>query len=118
MKYLALGLCLIVVSAGLSIAVKGHAHPQTKLAELPPPPAWLPQQQSLASVFQADVFRIDAQALICAAARKHRVSAAFITSIMAAESNFVPPTRRWPIASAAASERRRPQPRSPLAGPS
>jgi soluble lytic murein transglycosylase-like protein len=90
MKYLALGLCLIVVSAGLSIAVKGHAHPQTKLAELPPPPAWLPQQQSLASVFQADVFRIDAQALICAAARKHRVSAAFITSIMAAESNFDP----------------------------
>ena len=116
MKCLALGSCLIVVSAGLSITI--NAHPETKLAELPPPPAWLHQRRSLASVFQADVFRIDTHALICAAARKHRVSAAFITSIMAAESNFVSPTRRWPIASAAASERRRPQPRAPLASPS
>jgi soluble lytic murein transglycosylase-like protein len=63
--------------------------PEIKLMELAPPPNLL--LRWLAPVFRAHVSRIvDLPALIRAAARKHRVSAAFITSIVAAESNFDP----------------------------
>lgn len=88
MKCLILGLGLIVVC---SAAARENAaldrDPETKLIELPPPPVVPPQPP----FFQAAVARIvDPHALIRAAARKHGVSAAFITSIVAAESNFDP----------------------------
>lgn len=54
---------------------------------LPPPPDWLSLLEPAKPAFTPPV---DPHALIRAAARKHRVSAIFITSIVAAESNFDP----------------------------
>jgi soluble lytic murein transglycosylase-like protein len=92
MKCVVFGLSLIVVcsaAAGEDCAL--DINPATNWMAIPPPPDWLPQPPSLAPVFQgARSKMVDAHALIRAAARKHRVSSAFVTSIVAAESNFDP----------------------------
>ena len=94
MKFLVLGLSLTVVcsaAAGESAALSLNNDLVTKLIALVYAPAWLPQPPSCAPSFQPAVSPIfDSHALISAAARKHRVPAAFITSIVAAESNFDP----------------------------
>jgi soluble lytic murein transglycosylase-like protein len=90
MKCLLLGLTLIVVCfAATDEDAVQNGDPQI---ELPPAPPDLPVPVlSLAPVFQAAVPpAVDTHALIRAAALKHRVPAAFITSIVAAESNFNP----------------------------
>jgi soluble lytic murein transglycosylase-like protein len=85
MKCLVLVLILIVVCLAASgqtqIAAPGN-NPETNLI-LPPPPLDL-----LLPLVEPPA--VDSHALIRAAARKHRVSAAFISSIVAAESNFDP----------------------------
>jgi soluble lytic murein transglycosylase-like protein len=86
MKFIVLGLALIVVCSAA-------AAEETKinLIELPPPPDLPSRPILLPLVFQtADSPIVDPRALIRAAARKHRVSAAFVASIVAAESNFDP----------------------------
>jgi soluble lytic murein transglycosylase-like protein len=90
MKFLVLGLSLIVVcSAATGQNAAPDINPETQWMELPPPPDLPPQSPFLARAFQAVVSPIvDPHVLIRAAARKHRVSAAFIASIVAAESNF------------------------------
>jgi soluble lytic murein transglycosylase-like protein len=92
MKCLVLSLSLIIVC--FVVAHESATYKidlETKLMAIPPPCGLLPHLPSLAPVFRAHVSRIvDLPALIRAAARKHRVSAAFITSIVAAESNFDP----------------------------
>jgi soluble lytic murein transglycosylase-like protein len=91
MKCLVLGLGMIVVCLALAgeNTAAVNSDPEIKLMELAPPPNLL--LRWLAPVFRAPVSRIaDLPALIRAAARKHRVPAAFITSIVAAESNFDP----------------------------
>jgi soluble lytic murein transglycosylase-like protein len=90
MKSLVLGLTLIVVClAATDEDAVLNGDPQI---ELPPaPPDLVFRVLSLAPLFQAAVSpAVDMHALIRAAARKHRVPAAFITSIVAAESNFNP----------------------------
>ena len=95
MKCFVLGLSLILVSSvcsadgGVNAALGND--PEIKLLELPAPPDLPPQLPYLVPMFQAARSRIvDAHALIRAAALKHRVPALFITSIVAAESNFDP----------------------------
>ena len=92
MKFLVLCLCLIAVrSAAAGETAALYSDPLTTLIELLPPPDLPAQTPSLVPLFPAAVSPIfDSHALIRAAARKHRVSAAFITSIVAAESNFNP----------------------------
>lgn len=89
MKCLVLGFSLIVVcfaSTGEDTPMNSDA--ETSMVEFPPPPELPPQPLPLAPGSKPPV--VDPHALIRAAARKHRVSAAFITSIVAAESNFDP----------------------------
>jgi soluble lytic murein transglycosylase-like protein len=90
MKCLLLGLGMIVVClavAGENTAAV-NSDPEIKLMELAPQPNLL--LRWLAPVFRAPLSIVDLHALIRAAARKHGVSAAFIASIVAAESNFDP----------------------------
>ena len=92
MKFLVLCLCLIAVrSAAAGQIAALYSGPLTTLMELPPPPGLPAQTPPLVRLFPAAVSPIfDSHEAIRAAARKHRVSAAFITSIVAAESNFDP----------------------------
>ena len=86
MKCFVLGLCLTVVcsaAAGENAALSLNSDLVTKLMAFlyaPRAPAFRP---AVSPIF-------DSRAMITAAARKHRVPAAFITSIVAAESNFDP----------------------------
>src|SRR5580658_336532 len=95
MKCLAVGLGLIVVCSVCFAASETAAFPDddpaSKLTLLPPPPDLPPQLPSAFPFFhEAAPQIVDAHALILTAAGKHGVSAAFITSIVAAESNFNP----------------------------
>jgi soluble lytic murein transglycosylase-like protein len=84
-----LGLGLLAVC---SAAFGDDAAPDSAVAmnpiALPAPPDWL--SLTPPDLKAAITQLVDPHALIRAAARKHRVSAAFITSIVAAESNFDP----------------------------
>jgi soluble lytic murein transglycosylase-like protein len=95
MKCILFGLTLIVVSSVCSAAPGDspalNDDDAAQLVELPAPPDLLPQMPALLPLFREAVTRIiDTHALIRAAAQKHRVPAAFISSIVAAESNFNP----------------------------
>jgi soluble lytic murein transglycosylase-like protein len=95
MKCIVFGLSLIVVSSVCSAAPGDspalNDDDAAQLVELPAPPDLLPQMPALLPLFREAVTRIiDTHALIRAAAQKHRVPAAFISSIVAAESNFDP----------------------------
>jgi soluble lytic murein transglycosylase-like protein len=85
MKCLVLGLGLIAVCSGADF------DPEIKITELAPPPELLAHPPVLVPLFGAPPSPIvDPRALIRAASRKHRVPIAFISSIVAAESNFDP----------------------------
>ncbi len=105
MKSSLFGLSLIVVCSASASEVAADALHETPAAEVatlegkqppapsmvvPPPPELPPQPISLvpASKKPAVAKIVDPRALIRAAARKHRVPAAFVKSIVAAESNF------------------------------
>jgi len=92
MKCPVLGLCLMAVcSAATQQNTALNTNPDTNLTLLPPLPDLSLQPLPLVPLFKAAVPKIvDPHALILAAARKHRVPAAFISSIVAAESNFDP----------------------------
>lgn len=93
MKLLILGLGLVVCSVSFAAASEGTAlniSLESDPLELPAPPELPPQPLALAPLFQKTVKVIDPRALIRAAARKHRVHAALVISIVAAESNFDP----------------------------
>jgi soluble lytic murein transglycosylase-like protein len=92
MKFRVVGLSLIAVcsaAAGQNAALDSSL--ATRLMVLLCAPDWLPKPPSQAPAFQTAALPVfDSHAVIQAAALKHRVSAAFITSIVAAESNFDP----------------------------
>lgn len=92
MKCFVLGLSLIVVCfAANGENADPDNKPEANLVLLAPPPDLRIEPTFLPPLFQAAAPSIvDPHALIRAASRKHRVSAAFITSIVAAESNFDP----------------------------
>jgi soluble lytic murein transglycosylase-like protein len=92
MKRLVLSLSLIIVCFAVAHESATYkTDTETKLMAIPPPSGLLRHLPSLAPVFRATVSQMaDLHALIRAAAHKHRVPAAFITSIVAAESNFDP----------------------------
>jgi soluble lytic murein transglycosylase-like protein len=91
MKCLVLGFSLIVVCfASTGENAPDGLDPATGLTVFPPPPGLILPPPPLIGPFSKPAIpaAVDPRALIRAAARKHRVSAAFVTSIMAAESNF------------------------------
>jgi soluble lytic murein transglycosylase-like protein len=95
MRCIVFGLSLIIVYS-VCFAAPGDSpalsdDDAAQLMELPAPPDLLPQMPALVPLFREAVAHIiDLHALIRAAALKHRVPVAFITSIVAAESNFDP----------------------------
>jgi hypothetical protein len=94
MKCIVLGICLIAVcSAATEENTALNNQPDTNRILLPSPPEWLQlKPPSLTALFLPVPAPpvVDLHALIGAAARKHGVPAEFITSIVAAESNFDP----------------------------
>jgi soluble lytic murein transglycosylase-like protein len=88
MKCFVLGFSMFAVcSAAIGDNAAPGSAPMIDIAALPAPPDWLSLTPPAAKAVSEPV---DPGALIRAAAHKHRVSAAFITSIVAAESNFDP----------------------------
>lgn len=91
MKWPVLGLGLTGVCCAAAGDDTGLDTPDSTLIELPAPPDLPPQPLSHSPLYKQAVDRmVDPRALIRAAARKHRVRAARVIRIMAAESNFDP----------------------------
>jgi soluble lytic murein transglycosylase-like protein len=90
MKILILGITLLAVSYAAAGDIPEPADADNAANELPPPPQIPLQLPLLATVPWQPAVRalVDTPALIRAASKKHRVPAAFIKSIVAAESNF------------------------------
>ena len=83
MKSFSIGLCLLVIGSATA------AEAPTQMI-LPSPPELSARELGLTLAAQSPAVKrvIDPHALIRAAALKHRVPAAFVKSIIAAESNF------------------------------